>query len=546
MLNSQPIPPVPKVTARAAHAAFPKGHRYLTLRDELGTIFTDEMFADLFPKVGQPAEAPWRLALVLIVQHAEGLSDREAADAVRDRITLRYLLSLEYDDPGFDYSILSRFRQRLTKANAEHRLLDAIVGRCRQQGLFKERGKARTDSTYILANVRRINRLELIGETLRTTLNRLAVVAPEWLQEQVDYSWYSRYAKRFEKEKKPRGAEKATALAEQIGRDGTQLMTALYDPTSPGHLAELPEVEMLRCCWIGQFWFDGGTLKWREKGNLQPAAERLDSPYDLEAHYGKKGEFDWVGYKVHFTEMCDDDLPHLVAHVDTTAPVVSDIARLEPIHEALCEKNLLPAEHLVDSNYVNSALIVKNKTERDMELLGPLKSSSHRWQIETGFDTSQFSIDWDNRVATCPMGKKSVSWWSATEKNGGQIFHAKFSRTDCRKCSAQPLCTSNAQRNARKLLLKPQAQHEAITKNRRDQTESEWIRRYNHRAGIEGTFSQGVRAVGLRRSRYVGLAKTHLQNTTVASAINFQRLADWFDNVPRAQTRTSRFAQLRA
>lgn len=127
MLKPQLIPPVPEITARAAHAAFPKGHRYLTLRDELGTIFTNDMFADLFPKVGQPAEAPWRLALVLIVQYAEGLSDREAADAVRDRVTLRYLLGLEYDDPGFDYSILSRFRQRLTKANAENRLLDAII-----------------------------------------------------------------------------------------------------------------------------------------------------------------------------------------------------------------------------------------------------------------------------------------------------------------------------------------------------------------------------------------------------------------------------------
>lgn len=546
MLKSQPIPPVPEITARAARAAFPKGHRYLTLRDELGTIFTDNMFADLFPKVGQPAEAPWRLALVLIVQHAEGLSDREAADAVRDRITLRYLLSLEYDDPGFDYSILSRFRQRLVEANAENRLLNAIIEKCRQQGLLKERGKARTDSTRILASVRRINRLELIGETLRATLNRLAVVAPEWLQEQVDSTWYQRYAKRFEKEKKPRGAEKETALAEQIGRDGIQLMTALYHPDSPRHLAELPEVEMLRCCWIGQFWFDEGTLKWREKGNLQPAAERLDSPYDPEAHYGKKGELDWVGYKVHFTETCDDNCPHLVTHVDTTAPVISDIARLEPIHEALHEKNLLPAEHLVDSNYVNSALIVKNKTERDLELLGPLKPNAHKLQIETGFDISQFSIDWDNQVATCPMGKKSINWWSRIESNNKEILYAKFSRTDCRKCSEHALCTSNAHRNSRKLTLKPQAQHEAIIRNRKEQTTPEWIKRYNHRAGIEGTFSQGVRAAGLRRSRYTGLAKTHLQNTAIASAINFQRLADWFDEIPRAQTRTSRFARLRA
>lgn len=89
MLKPQPVPSVPNITARAAHAAFSKGHRYITLRDELGTIFTDEMFADLFPTTGRPAEAPWRLALVTIVQFAEGLSDRDVADAVRDRITLR-------------------------------------------------------------------------------------------------------------------------------------------------------------------------------------------------------------------------------------------------------------------------------------------------------------------------------------------------------------------------------------------------------------------------------------------------------------------------
>lgn len=253
-----------------------------------------------------------------------------------------------------------------------------------------------------------------------------------------------------------------------------------------------------------------------------------------------------LGYKVHFTETCDDDFPHLVTHVDTTAPVVSDIARLEPIHEALYEKRLLPAEHLVDSNYVNSALIVKNKTERDLELLGPLKPNAHKVQIETGFDVSQFSIDWNNRVATCPMGKKSINWWSRVESNNKEMFYAKFSRTDCRKCPVHASCTSNAQRNPRRLALKPQAQHEAIVKNRKEQTVPEWIRRYNHRAGIEGTFSQGVRAAGLRRSRYAGLAKTHLQNTAVASAINFQRLADWFNEVPRAQTRTSRFARLRA
>ncbi len=137
MLRPLSIPLVPKETARVAQAAFLKGNRYLTLRDELGTIFNDEMFAHLFPKVGQPGEAPWRLALVTIVQHAEGLSDHEAADAVRARIDLKYLLGLELEDPGFHYSILSRFRDRLIEGEAGHLLLDTLIEKCREAGLIK-------------------------------------------------------------------------------------------------------------------------------------------------------------------------------------------------------------------------------------------------------------------------------------------------------------------------------------------------------------------------------------------------------------------------
>ena len=101
-LNPHPIPPVPGVTACVAHAAFPHGNAVMQLRDALGTTYTDEGFADLFPTHGQPALAPWRLALVTVFQCMEGLTDRQAADAVRDRLAWKYALSLELTDPGFD------------------------------------------------------------------------------------------------------------------------------------------------------------------------------------------------------------------------------------------------------------------------------------------------------------------------------------------------------------------------------------------------------------------------------------------------------------
>src|ERR1700738_4946215 len=128
MLRPQPIGPVPDETARIAHAAFPKGHPYLRLADELGPLFTDETFAALFPTHGQPAFAPWRLALVTILQFAEGLADRPAADAVRSRIDWKYVLRLELADPGFDASVLSEFRARLIDGGAESLLLDTLLG----------------------------------------------------------------------------------------------------------------------------------------------------------------------------------------------------------------------------------------------------------------------------------------------------------------------------------------------------------------------------------------------------------------------------------
>lgn len=181
-LRSQPIGAVPEETRRVARAAFPRGHLWLVLRDELGSIFTDESFASLFPQRGQPAIPPWRLAVVTLLQYAEGLSDRQAADAVRGRIDWKYLLGLELADPGFDYSVLCEFRARLLAGGAEAQLLDLLLEQCKMRGLLRERGRQRTDSTHVLACVRAMNRLECAAEALRHALNALAVVAPEWLR----------------------------------------------------------------------------------------------------------------------------------------------------------------------------------------------------------------------------------------------------------------------------------------------------------------------------------------------------------------------------
>src|SRR5215216_6570698 len=150
MLKPSPIEPVPEGTARVAKAAFRKGNPLLKLRDELGAIFVDADFADLFPRRGQPGLAPWRLALVTLLQFREDLSDRRAAEAVRARIDWKYLLGLELDDPGFDASVLCEFRARLLENGEERLLFDALLERLREMGLVKARGRQRTDSTHVL------------------------------------------------------------------------------------------------------------------------------------------------------------------------------------------------------------------------------------------------------------------------------------------------------------------------------------------------------------------------------------------------------------
>src|SRR6266699_1151087 len=134
-LKSLPIPPVSEEIARVAHAVFPRGNVFMQVRDTLGTIYTDEAFADLFPTHGQPAEAPWRLALVTVFQFMENLTDRQAADAVRDRLAWKYALSLELADAGFDHTVLSEFRSRLAEGSVEQRLAGCCSMRSRSHPL---------------------------------------------------------------------------------------------------------------------------------------------------------------------------------------------------------------------------------------------------------------------------------------------------------------------------------------------------------------------------------------------------------------------------
>ena len=258
------------------------------------------------------------------MQFAEGLSDRQGADAVRARIDWKYALGLALTDTGFDYSVLSEFRTRLMAGAAEQQLLDtmltALLTAFKARGLMKGRGKQRTDSTHVLAAIRVLNRLECVCETMRHALETLAVVAPDWLQGWVPPLWFERYAQRFEEYRLPPGRDERYQLAEPVGADGFHLLEAIYESESARWLYEVPAVQILRRVWIQQFSRGDQGVQWREAEDLPPASLLISSPHDVEARYSRKRSTEWTGYKVHVSETCDAATPHLITDVETTPP----------------------------------------------------------------------------------------------------------------------------------------------------------------------------------------------------------------------------------
>lgn len=535
---------IPELTATIARAAFPQGNVYMTMRNELGVLYADEPFAPFFSSTGQPAVVPWRLALVSILQFAENLTDRQAADAVRGRLDWKYALGLELTDAGFHYSVLSEFRARLVAGSAEHLLLERMLACFKAKHLLKARGKQRTDSTHILAAVRTLNRLELVGETLHHALNILADVAPAWLQAQITPEWFERYGQRFDNARLPKEQTKREQLALTIGEDGMHLLRQIQAATDLPHLRSLLAVETLRCVWVQHYYLDGTQLHWRtdKQFHLPPAGVTLASPYDLEVRYSHKRGLTWHGYKVHLTETCNAETPHLITQVETTSVNLLDNQAVPHIHAKLAQQGLLPDQHLVDCGYMDGELLVESQREYGVDLFGPMRPDNS-WQAheQLGFDVAHFPIDWAKRVATCPNGNTSYKAKAGQDAGGRDIFRFVFREQDCKPCPRRTQCTHG---QARFLTILPEPQHAALQAARQRQATADFREQYTMRAGIEGTISQAVHALRMRRTRYHGLAKTHFQHVATAAAMNLMRVVNWLWEIPRSQTRKSRFALL--
>jgi transposase len=289
------------------------------IRDRLGQWLDDEAFAAAFGTRGKPGWSPSRLALVTVLQRADKLTDRQAADAVRMRLDWKYLLGLPAGDPGFDHTVLPGFRGKVADAGLEQAVLDALLARLAAAGLVTAGGKQRTDSTHVIAAVAALNRLELVGESVRAALEALAAAHPDWLAQRICVPDFARrYGTPMTSWRPPASQAKRDELAIAYARDGYALLEAVYDSSAPAWLREIPAVEVLRRVLVQNYTrtITGNgreVIKRREKepeGDGLPRGHlRIASPYDSDARWGVKREEFWLGYKLHVTETCDDPPP---------------------------------------------------------------------------------------------------------------------------------------------------------------------------------------------------------------------------------------------
>jgi hypothetical protein len=445
------------------------------------------------------------------------------------------------------------------------RVLDLLVARLVEAGLLKVGGKQRTDSTHILAAVRLLNQIELVGESVRACLESLAATDPDWVSAVLDASWQRRYATRVDSWRMPASKAKRVALGNDFARDGHALLHAVWHPSSPRWLRELPAVDVLRRVLVQHTKVAAErtgreviTLRDAEVDGLPPGRSRIVSPYDVDARWGGKRDLTWCGYKLHVSESCDgdppagsvpaggwvpDQPPNLITNVATTDASVPDTAMTEPIHHDLAERGVLPDEHYLDSGYPSADLLVSSLTDYGVRLVTPmLADTSPQARAGEGFDRTAFTVDWDTQTVTCPQGNTNT-WWTPASQRGTDVV-VKYAGEVCQPCPVKATCTT-ATRDGRQLTLRPRQVQQALDAARTEQTTKQWQARYARRAGVEATIAQATKVTNTRRARYRGLAKTSLDHNVKATALNLIRLDAWWNGEVLDPRHTSHLSRLK-
>jgi len=431
---------------------------------------------------------------------------------------------------------LCNFRKRLVKHEEERLAFDAILDGLREAGLVRRKVRQRLDSTHVLGLVSAMSRLDVVWQTLRGAVEALRKTAGALALE----SWGRLVEVYAETEPDWRGLKKAELAAkfQQAGRDAHGLLSWLDGQSSP--LRELEAVALLRRVFAEQFEVGPDGPQRRE---AEPSGA-VKNPHDPEAQWSTKdqdGKKAWVGYKAQIAETVpDDDEPkpkgeptgQFLTDLTTTEAIASDLDGMGRSLKAQGEAGQEPPPELyVDAGYVTDDTLAQAKAE-GRELIGPARPCP---QKDGMLSADQFDVDLAARRATCPAGKASTQCSHIHDADQGSTYWRFEWGAQCDTCELRPRCTKS--RTGRRILAVGE-HHDLLQARRREMQTPQFQQRMHRRNAIEGTVSELVR-LGLRRTRYRGLAKTRLHGYLVGAACNigrWLRLEAWRRRSTQAQS----------
>jgi transposase len=515
-LKIHPPWPMPEETKRIGRKLLKENDPYRLIGDQLFEQLHEEEYADLYSAEGKPGISPVILAFVSVFQFMEKLVDRQAAQALRMRLDWKYALHLPLEYEGFDFSVLSEFRDRLIEGQAEGRVFEKLVEQIWKLGLLKEHGKQRTDSLAMLTKVRRLCRVETVVETLRLAIVAIVDTDREWSEEIIPPSWEEKYGERFVRQ---RYSEKEwKEYEEKIGEEGQWLLKRLEKGSAPAELQNLPEVQVLKTVWAQQFREQAGKMAYTDLKKYDGHTQ-IQSPHDPEARYSRKRHFEWVGDKVQVTETDDEGYPHIITDLVATSSNHTDYEELPAIQGRLEQRACKPAEHYVDAGYMSGPNL-EHSQKNHIDLIGPLPTVvTPQDLLAEGITQSHFQIDAKNKAVTCPKGYVATN---PVPVNNSLSF--RFSTATCAVCELRSrCCTGKAGRT-----IGISAYYE-LTEATRERQKTEAFKKdyHQHRSGVEGSLSALVRGHGLRVGRYIGQKKRNLQAIFTGCAANLKRTARW-------------------
>ena len=515
-LKVQPPWLMPTETERIGQKLLAENDVYRLIGDRLFAQLNEAEYADLYSSEGKPGISPILLAFVSVFQFMEKLADRQAVRALQMRLDWKYALHLPLEYEGFDFSVLSEFRDRLIKGQAEGRVFEKLVEQIRALGLIKEHGKQRSDSIAMLTKVRRLCRLETVVETLRLAIVAIVNTDRAWSEAILPPNWEEKYGERFVRQ---RYSEKEwQEYEEQIGENGQWLLERLEKGSAPAEVQNLPEVQVLKTVWTQQFRTEAGKMVYTDLKKYDGHTQ-IQSPHDPEARYSRKRHFEWVGDKVQLTETEDAGYPHIITDIVATSSNRTDYEELPAIQARLEQRDCKPAEHYVDAGFMSGPNL-ESSQKKHIDLIGPLPTVvTPQDLLPDGITHADFQFDANNHMVTCPKGHIARN---PSQVGNSLCFH--FPQSTCAACELRARCCTG--KGGRTIGM---SAYYALTEAARERQQTAAFKKdyHQHRSGVEGSLSALVRGQGMRVARYIGSKKRHLQAVFSGCAANLQRTARW-------------------